>query len=118
MATDPGFKADVRAFAASNGFKVSGLHTEKGVIHANLVRDGVHAVTHLAADKSEAASTIAGAAGSVEAANTDRKGATFVIFSQDYGKVLGAFVIANDAAAMGGDVTMFFTFWGQRSARF
>jgi peroxiredoxin family protein/TusA-related sulfurtransferase len=117
MATDPGFKADVKAFAASNGFKVSGLRTEKGVIHANLVRDGVHAVTHLAADKSEAASTIAGAAGSVVAANADRKGATIVVFSQEYDKVLGAFVIANGAAAMGGDVTMFFTFWGLNALR-
>jgi peroxiredoxin family protein len=41
-----------------------------------------------------------------------RKGATIVVFSQDYDKVLGAFVIANGAAAMGGEVTMFFTFWG------
>jgi peroxiredoxin family protein len=32
-------------------------------------------------------------------------------------KVLAAFVIANGAAAMGGDVTMFFTFWGLNALR-
>ena len=103
MATDPGFKADVKAFAASNGFKVSGLRTEKGVIHANLSREGNDGIV---------GSTILGAANTVMAANGDRKGATIVVFSQDFDKALGAFVIANGAAAMGGDVTMFFTFWG------
>jgi peroxiredoxin family protein len=32
-------------------------------------------------------------------------------------KVLAAFVIANGAKAMGGDVTMFFTFWGLNALR-
>ena len=37
---------------------------------------------------------------------------TLIVFSDDFDKVLAAFVIANGAAAMGDDVTMFFTFWG------
>lgn len=37
---------------------------------------------------------------------------TIIVFSGDLDKVLAAFVIANGAAAMGDDVTMFFTFWG------
>jgi peroxiredoxin family protein len=37
---------------------------------------------------------------------------TIILFSGDLDKVLAAFIIANGAAAMGDDVTMFFTFWG------
>jgi len=37
---------------------------------------------------------------------------TMVVFSGDYDKALAAFIIANGAAAMGDEVTMFFTFWG------
>ncbi len=42
---------------------------------------------------------------------------TIVLFSGDLDKVLAAFVIANGAAAMGDDVTMFFTFWGLNALR-
>jgi peroxiredoxin family protein len=41
---------------------------------------------------------------------TNRK--TIIVFSGDLDKVLAAFVIANGAAAMDDEVTMFFTFWG------
>ncbi|MEW6274591.1 MAG: DsrE/DsrF/DrsH-like family protein [Bacillota bacterium] len=37
---------------------------------------------------------------------------TIIVFSGDLDRVLAAFVIANGAAAMGDEVTMFFTFWG------
>lgn len=37
---------------------------------------------------------------------------TIVVFSGEMDKVLAAFVIANAAAAMDDEVTMFFTFWG------
>lgn len=42
--------------------------------------------------------------------NTGKK--TFIIFSGEMDKVLAGFVLANAAAAMGDQVTMFFTFWG------
>ncbi len=48
-------------------------------------------------------------------AHTDKK--TIILFSGDLDKVLAAFVIANGAAAMGDDVTMFFTFWGLNALR-
>jgi peroxiredoxin family protein len=44
------------------------------------------------------------------AAPSDR--ATLVVFSGELDRVMAAFVIATSAAAMGMDVTMFFTFWG------
>ncbi len=37
---------------------------------------------------------------------------TIIVFSGDFDRVMAAFIIANGAAAMGDDVTMFFTFWG------
>lgn len=37
---------------------------------------------------------------------------TIIVFSGDYDKAIAAFIIANGAAAMGDEVTMFFTFWG------
>ena len=37
---------------------------------------------------------------------------TIIVFSGDLDKVMAAFIIANGAAAMDDDVTMFFTFWG------
>jgi peroxiredoxin family protein len=47
--------------------------------------------------------------------NTTKK--TIIVFSGDLDKLLAAFVIANGAAAMGDDVTMFFTFWGLNALR-
>ncbi|NIA07759.1 MAG: hypothetical protein GWP14_09050 [Actinobacteria bacterium] len=38
--------------------------------------------------------------------------ATIVVFSGDMDKMLAAFVISTGAAAMGMDVSMYFTFWG------
>lgn len=37
---------------------------------------------------------------------------TMIMFSGDLDKALAGFIIANGAAAMGDEVTMFFTFWG------
>ena len=39
-------------------------------------------------------------------------GKTFVVFSGDLYKTIAAFIMANGAAAMGREVTIFFTFWG------
>ena len=42
--------------------------------------------------------------------STDKK--TIILFSGDFDKAMAGFIIANGAAAMGDEVTMFFTFWG------
>lgn len=99
-ASDPGFKADVKAFAKSSGFTVDSLHVEKGIIHATLRKQGSLVV---AKGESKALST--------------GKNTTIVVFSMDLDKMIAAFVIANGAAAMGGQVTMFFTFWGLAALR-
>ena len=43
---------------------------------------------------------------------TTANGKTIVVFSGDLDKAIASFIIANGAAAMGRQVTMFFTFWG------
>jgi peroxiredoxin family protein len=42
---------------------------------------------------------------------------TIVVFSGEFDKMMAAFIIANGAAAMDDDVTMFFTFWGLNALR-
>ncbi len=46
---------------------------------------------------------------------TDR--VTVVVFSGDMDKLMGAFIIATGAAALGMQVSMFFTFWGLSALR-
>lgn len=41
-----------------------------------------------------------------------QENATLVVFSGDLDKAMASFIIASGAAAMGKQVTMFFTFWG------
>jgi peroxiredoxin family protein len=53
------------------------------------------------------------AAASRKAANR----AALIVFSSDLDKVMAAFIIAAGAAAMGMDVTMYFTFWGLSAIR-
>ncbi len=47
--------------------------------------------------------------------NTGKK--TIIVFSGDYDKAIAAMIIANGAAAMGDEVTLFFTFWGLNIVR-
>ncbi|MFH1497402.1 MAG: FAD-dependent oxidoreductase [Verrucomicrobiota bacterium] len=102
-ASDPGFAADVAAFARSTGLELLGVERAKGIVTARLRRP---------ANAGQAAQeAIASPAG------VRRKGATAVVFSGEMDKVMAALVIANGAAAMGGRVTLFFTFWGINALR-
>lgn len=42
---------------------------------------------------------------------------TIIVFSGDFDKLMAAFIIANGAAAMDDEVTMFFTFWSLNALR-
>lgn len=46
---------------------------------------------------------------------TDKK--TMIVFSGDLDKVMASLIIANGAASMGSEVTMFYTFWGLNALR-
>jgi peroxiredoxin family protein len=48
---------------------------------------------------------------------TTRNKLSMVVLSGDMDKLIAAFIIASGAAAMGTDVTMFFTFWGLQAIR-
>jgi len=53
--------------------------------------------------------------GDLKAAKPDR--VTIVLLSGDLDKAMAAFIIATGAAAMGMQVTVFFTFWGLNTIR-
>jgi len=101
-ATDIGFATDIGPWCESTGNELLGVEKDNGHFIA-LIRKG------RAVDASAGPSAAAGTA--------ESNGRTIVVFSGDLDKVLAAFVIANGAASMGGEVTMFFTFWGLNALR-
>ena len=52
-----------------------------------------------------------------DADTVDTTKKTIILFSGEFDKVVAAFVIANGAAAMDDEVTMFFTFWSINALR-
>jgi peroxiredoxin family protein/TusA-related sulfurtransferase/rhodanese-related sulfurtransferase len=91
-ASDPGFSADVAAWCKSTGNKLAGMDAEAGnyraIIEKGKGQQTPESMPKLAKDKS------------------------IIVFSGDFDKAFASFIIANGAAAMGSNVTMFFTFWG------
>jgi peroxiredoxin family protein/TusA-related sulfurtransferase len=98
VASDPGFPAEVRSWCHHTGHRLVSVGPEGG---------GYGAVIEVSAGKSAA---VAG-----EASLPTKK--TMVVFSGDLDRVLAAFMIANGAASMGDEVTMFFTFWGMNALK-
>lgn len=91
-ATDPGFPIDVEAWCKKTGNRF--IKSEK--------REKEFAVFISKGNNKQVAET------SSEA--PDRS--TMVVFSGELDKALASFIIANGAASMGKQVSMFFTFWG------
>jgi peroxiredoxin family protein len=96
-ATDPGFISDIKAWCNNTGntFISDEKHSSKWVVEIQKGRDAQPVVK-----------------GQAEPAPVKSKEKTMVVFSGDLDKAIASFIIANGAAAMGNDVTMFFTFWG------
>jgi len=93
-ATDPGFARDIPAWCTSTGNQLLDLKQEGTTLTA-LIR------------KQEQA-----APGGVVCSGTTPNAKTLIVFSGELDRALASFIIANGAAAMGQQVTMFFTFWG------
>jgi len=91
-ATDQGFAADIHAWCTRTRNTLVTLGHEHGTFTA-VVKKG--------APDNQC---------TVPPDSRDRK--TMVIFSNDFDKMMAAFIIANGAASMGAEVTLFFTFWG------
>ncbi|MGQ1785468.1 FAD-dependent oxidoreductase [Saccharicrinis sp. GN24d3] len=92
-ATDPGFYNDVASWCKVTGHRLVKRENNAGEITAIIEKF----------KKDSENSTL-------PKAGTDHK--TMVVFSDDMDRALASFVIANGAASMGKQVTMFFTFWG------
>ncbi|EKE03052.1 MAG: hypothetical protein ACD_20C00279G0001 [uncultured bacterium] len=90
--TDPGFKADIKAWCNSTGNALLEIKEENKVVKAS-IQKGIGLQNH-------------------KEAGQPKNNKTLVVFSNDLDKALASFIIANGAAAAGGEVTMFFTFWG------
>lgn len=92
-ATDPGFARDAESWCRSTGNRFVSK-TSEGGYHTVVI------------EKREACgSAVTSAAGG----SRDK---TFIMFSDSLDRAIATFVLANGAAATGGKVTIFFTFWG------
>ncbi len=99
-ASDPGFLSDIDAWCRRTGNTLVSKGPQGGA-YAAVLRKG----SGVTSQTVPAAAASAGTAVSAD-------GKTIIVFSGDLDKVLASFIIANGAAAMGRQVTMFFTFWG------
>lgn len=89
-ATEDAFASDIAVWCERTGNQLLKLDVKPEVIEAVIQKD----------ERPAEASASAG---------NDKN---FVVFSGDLDKTIAAFIMANGAAAMGRNVTMFFTFWG------
>jgi peroxiredoxin family protein/rhodanese-related sulfurtransferase/TusA-related sulfurtransferase len=94
-ATDAGFPRDAKAWCESTGNIFVGQQSDNGQYRV-LLRKG------------EGCSLPS----SRETCGCQEKNKTLILFSDDLDKALATFVLAGGAAATGGKVTIFFTFWG------
>lgn len=92
LASDSGFFADIEAWAKKTGNKLVSKQFVNGRVEAVLQKGNGPAAVQAGAPAGD--------------------GASMVVFSGDLDRALASFIIAQGAAAMGKDVTMFFTFWG------
>ncbi len=94
--TDPGFAGDIPAWCNSTGNRLDQIEAVQG---------GGYRATITKCQGS-------GGDTSCPSVQSGPKRFTNVVFSNDLDKALAAFIIANGAASMGYEVTLFFTFWG------
>lgn len=99
-ASDSGFLNDLPAFCGANGYDCLEIKKEKGIVKGRIQKKNASA-------KAETTQALA-------RGNND---ATLVVFSGELDKAMAAFVMANGALAMGGQATLFFTFWGLNALR-
>lgn len=104
IASDFGFSADIAAWCRStNNILLSSDIIENQVVARLQKSDKSTTSTPVTCSLNKEGSTQL-----VESGNN----ATMVVFSGDLDKALASMIIATGAAAMGKEVTLFFTFWG------
>ncbi|WP_070119609.1 CoA-disulfide reductase [Bacillus marinisedimentorum] len=97
QATDPGFAKDIKAWCANTRNTLVGTSFEDKTFKA-FIRKGAPLNVLSEKPSSPVIET--------------KDGSTMVVFSGDLDKAIASFIIASGSAAMGKNVTMFFTFWG------
>ena len=103
-ATDPGFTKDIKAWCDKTGNRLVGTKFEDRKFKAQIMKGNVVVPVNAVAEPVSVPTGVAPAAA--------KNGATMVVFSGDLDKAIATFIIASGAAAMGKEVTLFFTFWG------
>lgn len=88
-ATEGAFYSDIKAWCDGTGNRLDSIKIKDGIITAEINK-----------------------CAGISENKVRQNEKTFVIFSGDLDKTIAAFIMANGAAAMGRNVTMFFTFWG------
>ncbi len=91
-ASDPAFKPDITAWCTSTGNELLDVNAAGINITARIQKGATDHIRQIDSPGGNAK--------------------TIVVFSDDIDRVIAAFFIANGAAGMGRDVTLFFTFWG------
>ncbi|WP_340022638.1 FAD-dependent oxidoreductase [Paenibacillus sp. FSL K6-1096] len=98
-ATDFGFAADIRQWCSKTHNTLEAVDITGGKVRAR-VRKGQSGEAGAALQTAQTAQAV------------PLEGTTMIVFSGDLDKTIASFIIATGAAAMGKQVTMFFTFWG------
>ena len=93
-ATEDAFFSDIQVWCERTGNKLDSIQYDPGLIRAQITK---------AAQKAQEGPAVSG---------DPQNDKTFIVFSGDLDKTIASFILANGAAAMGRNVTMFFTFWG------
>jgi len=94
-ATDPGFYRDIKSYCESKGLKLISLEKDKvikAVIQKGEIKETPQKILKEETPRSDSVSII--------------------LFSNDFDKVMAAFIIGNGALSMGKKVSIFCTFWG------
>ncbi|MEH7883433.1 CoA-disulfide reductase [Bacillus sp. JJ1609] len=104
-ATDPGFAKDIKAWCDKTGNRLVSNTFEDKKFKAQIMKGNVMVPVNAVATPSEVPTGIPAPAPA-------KNGASMVVFSGDLDKAIATFIIASGAAAMGKEVTLFFTFWG------
>jgi peroxiredoxin family protein/rhodanese-related sulfurtransferase/TusA-related sulfurtransferase len=97
-ATDAAFPGDAESFCRRTGNEFQGVISKGGVSVATITKG------------TAPAPGASGTPGALYASNANGK--NFIVFSGDLDKAIASFIMANASAALGRDVSMFFTFWG------
>jgi peroxiredoxin family protein/TusA-related sulfurtransferase len=100
-ASDTGFATDLPAWCRSVGNEVISIEIKDGKIVGLIRKCEPGAETEVAVAEAQAVPQAARPTGK-----------TIVVFSNDFDRVMSAFIIANGSASMGYKVNLFFTFWG------